>query len=76
MIEYERKLAEKYHVDVSQIPIAWAISKGVILIVGLTKPEHAKALSAGVKVTLLPDEIANLELLAERSGVKCKGSWE
>lgn len=76
LITYEKALAKKYHVDVSQIPIAWAISKQVIPIVGLTKPEHARALSAGVKVTLLPAEIERLESLARKSGVKCKGSWE
>lgn len=76
LLQYEKELAEKYAVDVSQIPIAWAIAKQVIPIVGLTRPQHAKALSAGVKVTLLPDEIGKLELLAEKSGVRCKGSWE
>lgn len=76
VIDYERKLAKKYDVDVSQIPVAWAISKQIVPIIGLTKPEHAKSLALGIRVTLLPEEIEKLELLASESGVKCKGSWE
>lgn len=76
LIDYERELAAKYHVDVSQIPIAWAISKKVVPIIGLTKPKHAQALADGVKVKLLPDETEKLELLAGESGIQCKGCWE
>lgn len=76
LIDYERELAEKYNVDISQIPIVWAISKRIVPIVGLTKPQHAKTLAEGIKVELLPEEIKELELLAEKSGVRCKGNWE
>lgn len=76
LLAYERDLAEKYQVDVSQIPIAWAVANKVIPIVGLTKPEHGKALAKGIKVKLTTEEIEELELLAQRTGVTCKGSWE
>lgn len=76
LIDYERHLANKYGVDVSQIPIAWAIAKQVIPIIGLTKPKHAEALSNGVKIRLSSQEIAQLDGLAHNSGVQCKGSWE
>jgi len=76
LIDYERQLADKYSVDASQIPIAWAIAKQVIPIIGLTKSKHAEALATGVKIKLSVDEIEQLELLAQKSGVKCKGSWE
>lgn len=76
LIEWEKELAEKYEVDTSQIPIAWALAKQVVPIVGLTKPEHAQALEKGVKVKLLPQEIQKLEQLAKESGVKCRGIWE
>ncbi|MDE7285830.1 MAG: aldo/keto reductase [Lachnospiraceae bacterium] len=76
LIEWERKLAEKYEVDVSQIPIAWALAKQVVPIIGLTKPQHAQALEKGVQVGLLPQEIQKLESLARKSGVTCRGIWE
>lgn len=76
LIDYIKELAEKYHVDSSQIPIAWTIAKGVIPIIGLTKPSHAKALKDGVNIKLADEEILKLEELALSSGVKCKGTWE
>lgn len=76
LIDYERELAMKYGVDCSQIPIAWAVAKGVIPIIGLTKPNHAQSLNDGLSLVLTGDEIAELEKLALASGVTCKGAWE
>lgn len=76
LLFYQKELAEKYHVDAAQIPIAWAISKDVIPIVGLTRPRHARSLAAGIQITLLPEEIEKLEMLARASGIKRKGIWE
>lgn len=76
LLDYQKELAEKYSVKPAQIPIAWAISKGIIPIIGLTKPEYALALANGVKIQLTNSEIDQLERLAKQSGVVCKGSWE
>lgn len=76
LIDYIRELGEKYGIDSSQIPIAWTVSKGVIPIVGLTKPSHATALNAGTTIILSDDEIHRLEELSAVSGVICKGAWE
>ena len=45
LLDFQRELAVQYDVDASQIPIAWAIAKGVVPIVGLTKKRHANELS-------------------------------
>ena len=76
LIAYERELAIKYNVDTAQIPIAWAIAKNVIPIVGLTKPNHAESLQKGVTVTLQTEEILCLEQLAIEADVTSKGTWE
>lgn len=76
LIAYEHELAVKYSVDTAQIPIAWAIAKNVIPIVGLTKPKHTESLKKGVNIVLQPKEILCLEQLAMESGVLCKGTWE
>lgn len=76
LLDYQRKLAVQYNVDASQIPIAWAIAKGIVPIVGLTKKRHASELLKGLNVKLSKDEIEQLEKLAVESGVTCKGSWE
>lgn len=76
LIDYLWTLSEKYFVDPSQIPIAWAISKGTVPIVGLTKTVHAERLEQGCKLTLTNEETAELERLAEASGIVSKGVWE
>lgn len=76
LLAFQKQLAEKYSVRPSQIPIIWAVSKGVIPIIGLTNEAHAQALSAVNKVLLTNDEIKTLEELAKKSGVISKASWE
>lgn len=76
LIDYIRELGGKYGIAPAQIPIAWAVSKGVIPIVGLTKPDHATSLNSGLTTILSAAEIKKLEELALSSGVKCKGMWE
>ena len=71
-----KELAEKYHVDPSQIPILWVMGKGAIPIVGLTKPSHAEKLAEAMKVTLLPEEIDLLEKEAAATGIRQQGLWE
>ena len=76
LLDIMKNIADKYNIDSSQIPIAWAINKGVNPIIGLTSPSQAVALSDGVSVELTVDEIKRLEELALASGVKAKGVWE
>jgi len=37
-----KEIADKHGIDRSQIPILWAIAKGAVPIVGITKPSYAK----------------------------------
>lgn len=76
LLDYQKKLAEKYSVKMSQIPIAWAINKGIIPIIGLTKPDYGLSLAEGVKIHLTNEEINKLEKTAKESGIVRRGSWE
>ena len=69
-------MAEKYNIDKSQIPILWAIAKGAIPIVGITKPTYAQKLSNALKVSLSDDEIDRLTEEARKTGIRQQGSWE
>ena len=71
-----KKLAVQYDVDSSQIPIAWAVSKNIIPIIGLTKVRHAETMAKGVKVKLTTEEIETLEKIATDTGVICQASWD
>ena len=71
-----KTIGEKYGASCSQIGIAWAIAKGVMPIIGATKPHHVLEAAEAAKIQLTTDEVKELEVLAEATGVDTRGSWE
>ena len=55
LIDLLRELGKKYGVAPAQISVAWAVSKGTVPIVGLTKPKYAEELAkqTGCRVILV-----------------------
>ena len=76
LIELIRELGKKYNVDPSQIPIAWAINKNVVPIVGLTSPSHVTSLAEGVSIKLSDQDIEVLEQTAKETNIIYNCSWE
>lgn len=76
LLELLRSIASKYNIDPSQVPILWAISKGAVPIVGLTKPVYADKLVEALKVELTSDEIDALTSCAAATGIRQQGTWE
>ena len=61
-----QKLADKYKVKVALIPIAWAICKGTLPIIGVTKTEQVEDAVAATKINLTKEEISGLEDFAKQ----------
>ena len=76
LLNLMKTIANKYGIDESQIPILWAIAKGAIPIIGITKPAYAEKLSAALEVTLSDDEVNKLTAEAKKTGIRQQGSWE
>jgi aryl-alcohol dehydrogenase-like predicted oxidoreductase len=76
LINCMRDIAKKHNIDPSQIPILWALSKGALPIVGITKPSHAKKLAEAIDVVLTDEELALIEKEAAATGIRQQGSWE
>ncbi len=70
------KLAEKYNVETAQIPIAWAISKGTLPIIGVTKVKHVEDAVKAVNITLTPEETEDIEKFAESLQINAIRFWE
>ncbi|NLS18542.1 aldo/keto reductase [Rhizobium sp. P40RR-XXII] len=73
------KLASVGHSQGAAAPdvaTAWAIAKGTIPIIGVTKPHHVDGLVRSGSITLAGDDIAELEMLAEAADVNTRGWWE
>lgn len=71
-----KKLADKYNVGIAQIPVAWAIAKGTLPIIGVTKTSHVEDAVKAVNVTLTAEETDNLEKVAGSLGINAIRFWE
>ena len=70
------EIAERYRATVAEIMIAWAIAKGTVPIIGVTKISQVEELDNAVKIRLTEDEIGKLEAAADRSGIRTIRMWE
>lgn len=71
-----KEIGDKYGASVSQIGIAWAVSKGTMPIIGVTKAHHITEAAEAAKIALTADEVATLEGLADATGIDTRGEWE
>ena len=71
-----QKLAEKYGVGAAQIPVAWAIAKGTLPIIGVTKEHQVSDAVKAANVTLTAEETARLEKVADSLGLNVIRFWE
>ena len=71
-----QEVAEKYNAGVSQIGIAWAIAKGVIPIVGATRPEQIEEIAKAAEISLTAEDSKILEQAAAKVKIDTRGPWE
>lgn len=71
-----KNLAEKYGVGTAQIPVAWAIAKGTLPIIGVTKENQVLDAVKAVNITLTEEETAELERTADNLGLNVIRMWE
>jgi aryl-alcohol dehydrogenase-like predicted oxidoreductase len=56
--------------------MAWAIAKGTVPIIGVTKASHIADAVKAAEITLTSQDIHDLEAAAKETGVVIKGEWE
>ncbi len=71
-----KKLADKHGVGAAQIPVAWAIAKGTLPIIGVTKVSHVEDAAKAAAVVLTAEETAELEQLADSLQINAIRFWE
>ena len=71
-----KKLAEKYGVGPAQIPVAWAIAKGTLPIIGVTKENQVLDAVKAAGITLTAEDAAELEKVADSLGLNVIRFWE
>ena len=70
------KLADKYSVGMAQIPVAWAIAKGTLPIIGVTKENQVLDAVKAVNITLSDEEVSSLEKVADSLELNVIRFWE
>ena len=70
------QIALKHNIYKSQVPILWAIAKGAVPIIGITKKKYVELLVDALKVKLDPAEIDRLTVEAGATGIRQQGIWE
>lgn len=71
-----KKLADKYNVGIAQIPVAWAIDKGTLPIIGVTKTGHVEDAVKAAGISLTAEETALLEKIADSLELNVIRFWE
>lgn len=71
-----KKLSDKYNVQIPQIPIAWAIYKGTLPIIGVTKIEQIDDVVKAMKVNLSKEDVENIENFAKGLDINVIRFWE
>ena len=71
-----KRVADKYNVGIAQAPVAWAIAKGTLPIIGVTKTRHVEDAVKAAAITLTAEEMAELEKVADSLGLNVIRFWE
>lgn len=71
-----KEIADRHGVAPAQVPVAWAIAKGTLPIIGVTKVYQVEDAVKAAALALSADEIAALEELGGQAGVNVIRYWE
>ena len=70
------KIGAKHNLSAAQVGTAWAINKGTLPIIGVTKTRHVDDAAKILDVKLSADEIETLEKFADKANVSTIREWE
>lgn len=71
-----KNIGTKYNASPAQIAIAWAIAKGTLPIIGVTKVKQVVEAKEASSIQLTAKEIQTLEYLGDKTNVSTLREWE
>lgn len=69
-------IADAHGVKVAQIPVAWAIAKGTLPIIGVTKVAQVEDAAKAAALELSAEEVKELEAAADQMNLNVIRGWE
>lgn len=76
LISELRRVGEHHGASPAQIAAAWAIAKGTLPIIGVTKVKQAEEAAQTAKIVLSSEEVSRLEEFAGKTNVSTLRGWE
>lgn len=71
-----QEIADKNNATVAQVAIAWAIAKGTLPIIGVTKVNHVQDAYKATQIQLTKEDIIKMEKSAKEIGISTIREWE
>ena len=71
-----KEIADQHGVPAAQLPVAWAIAKGTLPIIGVTKVDQVEDAVQAASLELSQDEIQAMEALGDQAGLNVIRYWE
>ena len=76
LIDELKIIGTRFDASPAQIATAWAIAKGTLPIIGVTKVNQVEEAAKAARIELIADEISRLERLGDETGVHTLREWE
>lgn len=76
LIKAMKNIAASHNATVAQVATAWAVAKGTLPIIGVTKVRHVEDAARATTLELTPDDIRAMEELADSSPITTLREWE
>ena len=76
MLDELKIVGTRFDASPAQVATAWAIAKGTLPIIGVTKASQVEEAAKAAKIKLTVDEISRLERLGDETGVHTLREWE
>lgn len=76
LIHVMKEVGHHHNANSAQVAIAWAIAKGTVPIIGVTRTSQIADAVKAAEITLTAQEVHDLEAAAKETGIIIKGEWE
>ena len=76
LIDELKIIGTRFDASPAQVATAWAIAKGTLPIIGVTKVHQVEEAAKAAQIELTADEISRLERLGDETGVHTLREWE
>ena len=76
LIDELKIIGTRFDASPAQVATAWAIAKGTLPIIGVTKVNQVEEAAKAARIELTADEISRLEKLGDETGVHTLREWE